>query len=127
MRKSKGTRRAKGGSDLIVGGDGTEIPGVEIVQLPNKEVDVVRGECVVLLKIVESDEGKSIWEVPPTNMKRRTRVLGGTNDMHHRGVKRKGWRDMDLNDDQGVMVNCRTPLKVMERTNKKRGCSKTGV
>ena len=34
---------------------------------------------------------------------------------------------MNLNDNQGVMMNCRVPLKVMERTNKKGGCSKTGV
>ena len=44
-----------------------------------------------------------------------------------RGVEGKGWRDMNLNNDQGVMVNCRAPLKVVERTNKERGSSETGV
>ena len=47
--------------------------------------------------------------------------------MHHWGVKRKGWRDMDLNDDQGIMMNGRAPLKVVERTNKEGRSSKTGV
>ena len=89
VRESEGTRRTKGGSDLIVGGDGTEIPSMEIVQLPNKEIDVVRGECVVLLKIVKSDEGESSQEVPPKNMKRGARVLGRTNDMHHWVLKEK--------------------------------------
>ena len=127
MRESEGTRRAKGGSDLVVGSDGAEVPRMEIVQLPNEEVDVVRGECVVLLEIVKSDEGKSSWEIPPKDVERRTRVLGRMNDMHHRGVEGKGWRDMDLNNDQGVMVNCRAPLEVVECTNKERGSSKTGV
>ena len=56
MRESEGTRGMKGG-DSVVGGDGAEVPSMEIVQLPNKEIDVVRGECVVLLKIIESNEG----------------------------------------------------------------------
>ena len=33
----------KRGGHLIVRGDGTEIAGVEIVQLPNEKVDGVRG------------------------------------------------------------------------------------
>ena len=62
---------------------------MEIVQLPNKEVDIVRGECVVLLKIVKSNKGESSWEVPPKNMKRGARVLGRTNNMHHQVLKEK--------------------------------------
>ena len=100
---------------------------MEIVQLPNKEINIVRGECVILLKIVESNEGKSGWKVPPKNMERRARILRGANDMHHWGVKREGWGNMNLNYDQGVVMDSGTPLKVMERTNKERGCSKTGV
>ena len=60
-------------------------------------------------------------------MKRGARVLGGVNNVHHRGVKREGRGNMNLNNDQGVVMNFRTPLKVMECTNKERGCSKTGV
>ena len=37
-------RRVKGGGDLIIGSDGAKEPGVEIVQLPNEKVDVVRGD-----------------------------------------------------------------------------------
>ena len=83
MGKSEGTRRAKRGGDSVVGSDGAEVPCMEIVQLPNEEVDVVRGECIVLLEIVKSNEGKSSWEVPPKDVERRTRVVGRTNDMHH--------------------------------------------
>ena len=79
------------------------------------------------MKIIESDEGKSSWEIPPENMERRARVLGGANNMHHRGVKREGWGNVNLNYNQGIVMYFRTPLKVMERTNKERGCSKTGV
>ena len=79
------------------------------------------------MKIVESDEGKSGQKVPPKDMNRRTRVLGRTNDMHHRGVKGKGGGDVDLNDNQRVMMDLRTPLKIMKCTNKERGSSKTCV
>ena len=79
------------------------------------------------MKIIESDEGKSIWKIPPKNMERRARILGGVNNMHHRGVKRKGWGNVNLNYDQGVVMHFRTPLKVVERTNKKRGSSETCV
>ena len=79
------------------------------------------------MKIIESNEGKSSWEIPPENMEGRTRVLGGTNDMHHRGVKRKGWGDMNLNYNQGVVMYLRTPLEIMERTDKKRGSSEPCV
>ena len=34
---------------------------------------------------------------------------------------------MNLNNEQGVVVKGRTPLKVMERTNKKRRSSETRV
>ena len=79
------------------------------------------------MKIVESNEGKSGWEVPPKDMKRRARVLGRANNMHHQGVKRKGWGDMNLDYDQRVVMDCRAPLKIMERTNEKRGHSEAGI
>ena len=34
---------------------------------------------------------------------------------------------MDLDDDERVVMNCRVPLKVMERTNKERGSSESSV
>ena len=89
-------RGTKGRSDLVVGGDRTEVPGVEIIKLPNKEVDIVRGESVVFLKIVESDKRKSSGEVPPENMNRGAGVLGRTNNVYHRGIKGEGRRNMDL-------------------------------
>ena len=125
--KSEGTRRAKRRSHPIVRGDGYKVSSVEVVQLPNKKVKVVRGEGIVLLQMVESDEGKGSREIPPKDVKRGARILGRTNDMHHQSIERKGWGDMDLDYDQGVMVDSRAPLKVMECTNKKRGHSKTGV
>ena len=79
------------------------------------------------MKIVESDEGESSREIPPKDVNGGAGVLRGTNDMHHQGVKRKGWRDMYLDDDQGVVMDLGTPLEVMKRTNKERGRSKTGV
>ena len=47
--------------------------------------------------------------------------------MHHWGVKRKGWGDIDLNDDQGVMMDSGAPLKIMECAKEERRCSKTSV
>ena len=79
------------------------------------------------MQVIESDEGESCREIPPKDMKRRARVLRGMNDMHHRGVKTEGWRNMNLNYDQGVMMDGRTPLKVVERTDQERGCSEAGV
>ena len=127
MGKGEGARRAKGRGHPIIRGDRSEVSGVEVVQLANKKVNVVRGEQVVFLQIVESNKGKGSREIPPKNVKRRARVLGRANDMHHRGVKREGGRNMNLNYDQGVMMHFRAPLKVMECTNKEGGCSKTGV
>ena len=79
------------------------------------------------MKIIESDEGKSGWEIPPKDMEGRARVLGGTNDMHHRGVEGESRGNVNLNYDQGVMMDSRTPLKIMERTNKEGGSSETCV
>ena len=79
------------------------------------------------MKIVESDEGKSSWEIPPKNMEGGARVLGRANDMHHQGVRREGWRNVNLDYNPGVMMHLRTPLKVVECTNKKGGSGKTGV
>ena len=79
------------------------------------------------MQIIESDEGESSREVPPKDMNGRAGVLRGTNDMHHQGVKGKGWGDMYLNDDQGVVMDFGAPLKVMERTNRERGRSKTSI
>ena len=60
-------------------------------------------------------------------MNGRTGVLGRTNNVHHLGVKGKGWGDVDLNDDQGVVMDFRTPLEIMKRTNKERGSSKSCI
>ena len=79
------------------------------------------------MEVVESDQGKSGWKVPPKDMKRRARVLGGANDMHHRGVEREGGGNMNLNYDQGVIMDSRTPLKIMKCTDKERGSSETCV
>ena len=127
MGKGESTRGTKGRSHPIVWGDGSEVSSVEVVQLANKKVDVVRRERIVLLQIVESDEGKGSREVPPKDMNGGARVLRGANDMHHRGVERKGWGNMNLDDNQGIVMNFRTPLKVMKCTNKERGSSETCV
>ena len=79
------------------------------------------------MQIIEGDERESSREIPPKDVNGGAGVLRGANNMHHWGVKRKGWRDMYLNDDQGVMMDLRAPLKVMEHTNKERGRSKTGI
>ena len=79
------------------------------------------------MQIVESDEGKSSRKIPPKDMNGGARVLRGANDMHYRDVEGKGRGNMDLNNDQGVVMNFRTPLKVVERTNKEMGCSETSV
>ena len=96
MRKSEGARRTKGGGNLIVGSDRAEVPGVEVVELPNKEIDVVRGERVVLLEIIEGDKRKSGWEIPPKDMNGGTGVLRRANDVHHRGVKGESRGNVDL-------------------------------
>ena len=44
MGKGESMRRAKGRGDLIVGGDWAKVPGVKVIELPNKKVEVVRGE-----------------------------------------------------------------------------------
>ena len=53
MRESESVRRMKGRSHSIVGSDGPKVAGVEVIELSNKKVDVVRGERVVLLQIIE--------------------------------------------------------------------------
>ena len=40
MRESERVRGVKGGSDLVVGSNGTKVVDVEVVQLPNEEVNV---------------------------------------------------------------------------------------
>ena len=88
--------RAEGRGDLVVGSDRPKVAGVEIVQLPNKKVYVVRGEGIVLLQIIKNIEGESSRKIPPKDMNRRAGVLRRTNNMHHWGVKGKGQRGMDL-------------------------------
>ena len=99
MGKGESVRRAKGRGHPIVWGDGSEVSDVEVVQLANKKVDIVRRERIVLLQIVESDEGESSRKIPPKDMNGGARVLRRANDMHHRGVEGKGWGNMDLNND----------------------------
>ena len=44
MGKGEGMRRTERRSNLIIRSDWVEVPGVEVIQLPNKKVDVVRGD-----------------------------------------------------------------------------------
>ena len=97
MREGESARRAERRSNLIVRGDRAKVAGVEVVELPNEEIDVVRGERVVLLEIIEGDKRKGGWKIPPENMNGWARVLGGTNDVHYWGIKGKGRRDVNLN------------------------------
>ena len=127
MGKGESTRRTKGGGHPIVWGDGSKVPGMEVVQLANEKVDVVRGERIVLLQIVESDEGESSRKVPPRDMNGGARVLRRANDVHHWGVERKSWGNVNLNNNQGIMMNFRTPLEVMKRTNEEGGSSESCV
>ena len=127
MREGESTRRAEGRGDSIVGGDRPKVAIMEIVELTNEKVNVVRGEGIVLVEVVESDEGKSGWKVPPKNMNGRTGVLGRANNMHHRGVKGEGGGNVNLNYNQRVVMDLRPPLKVMECTDKKGGSGETGV
>ena len=120
MGKNESMRRTKRRGYPIVRGDRSEVSSVEIVQLPNEKVDVVRGEGVVFLQVVESNEGKSGRKIPPKDVNRRARVLGGVNNMHHWGVEGKGRGDMNLDYDQGVVMDSGTPLKVMECTKEER-------
>ena len=38
------------------------------------------------MKIIESDKGESSWEIPPNNMERRARILGGAKTICTTGV-----------------------------------------
>ena len=91
MRERESARRTKGGGHSIVGSDRSEITGVEIVELANKKVDVVRGELIVLLQIIESDDWESGREIPPEDVNRGAGVLGRANNVYHWSVKREGW------------------------------------
>ena len=124
MGKSERTRWAERRGDLVVWSDGTKVVGVEVVQLPNKEVNVVWRYQVVLLKIIQSDERKSHREIPPEDVNGRARVLGGSNDMNDGILKGKGRGNVDMNNDQGVAVKSGAPLKVMKCTKEKGGAVK---
>ena len=105
MRKGEGVRRLKGRGHPIVGGDGSEVPGVEVVQLTNKKIDIVRGEGVVLLQIIKRDKREGSRKILPKDMNGGAGVLRRSNDMHHRGVKGKGRGDVNLNNNQGIVVD----------------------
>ena len=96
MGKGESARGTERRGDLIVGSDRAKVPGVEVVELPNEKIDVVRGERVVLLEIIKDDERKSGWEIPPKDVDGRARVLRRANYVHHRGVKGEGRRDVNL-------------------------------
>ena len=99
MGKSESSRGTERRGDLIVGGDWTEVPSVEVVQLSNKKVNVIRGKSVVLLQIIKGNNGESSREVPPKDVNRRAGVLGRTNDVYYWKIEREGWGNMNLNDD----------------------------
>ena len=96
MRESESARGTKGRGNLIVGGDRPKVAGVEVVELSNEKINVIRGEGVVLLQVIKSDEGKSSRKIPPKDVNGRAGVLRGANNMHHWGVKGEGGRDMNL-------------------------------
>ena len=89
-------RRVKGRGNTVVGGDRPKVVGMEVVELSNEKINVVRREGVVLLQIIESDKGKSSGKIPPKDVNGGAGVLRGANDMHHRGVKGESRRDMNL-------------------------------
>ena len=60
MRESERLRGTKRGGDLVVLGNRTKVAGVEIIQLSNEEVNVVWRDRVVLLKVIESNEGRAL-------------------------------------------------------------------
>ena len=95
--------------------------------MSNKEVDVVRGKSVVLLQIIKSVKREGSRKIPPEDVDGGAGVLGRANDMHHWGVKGEGRRNMNLNQDQGEMMDRRAPLKVVEHTDEERRPSKTSV
>ena len=76
-------RGAKGRGNLVAGGDGSKVVSVEVVELSNEKINVVRGEGVVLLQVIESDEGKSSRKIPPKDMNGGAGVLRGMDNMHH--------------------------------------------
>ena len=89
---------------------------MEVVQLPNKKVNVVRGDQVVFLQVVESCRREGCREIPPKNVNGRAGILRRAHDMHYRGVKGEGWGDMNLDYNQRETVKVGPPLKVMEST-----------
>ena len=99
MGESESTRGTKGRSDLVVGGDRAEVPGMEVIQLPNKKVDIVRGDQVILLQIIKGRRGEGCRKIPPENVDRGARVLRRAHDMHCQGVEEKGWRDMNCPEE----------------------------
>ena len=44
MGKGESTRRTERRGNLVVGSDRAEVPGMEVVQLPNEKIDIVRGD-----------------------------------------------------------------------------------
>ena len=42
MRESKSTRRVKRGGDSVIRGDGPKVASMEVVELTNEKVNVVR-------------------------------------------------------------------------------------
>ena len=61
--------------DSVVGSDGTKVLGMEIVQLPNKEVNIFWRDRVILLKVIKSNEGEGSRKIPPENVNGRAGVL----------------------------------------------------
>ena len=56
-----------------------------------------------------------------------TGVLGRGNNMNNRILEGKRRGDMNLNNDQGVTMKGRTPLKVVECTEGERQGSETSI
>ena len=127
MGEGESSRRVERRGNLVVRGDGTEVLSVEVIQLANEEVNVVRGQSVILLQIIEGNKRESSREIPPKDMNGRAGVLGRMNDMYYWEVEGEGWGDVDLHYNQRIMVYLRTPLKAMKRTDEKRRGGETSI
>ena len=79
------------------------------------------------MKVIKGNKREGSGEIPPENMNGRAGVLGRGYNMNYGILEGKGRRNMNLNNNQGVTMKNGTPLKVMECTGEKGGCSEASV
>ena len=87
MGESERVWGTKRGSNLVIGRNGTKVMDVEIIQLPNKKVDVVWGNRIVLLEVIEGNKRKGSRKIPPEDVNGGARVLGRCYDVNDRVLK----------------------------------------